>query len=211
MPAERISMRQLREILRLLSAGDVAVREIARRTGVAPSTVRETVKRLQEARLSWPLPEGFSDAELGALLYQNAGKKPGHRRYPEPDWAAMHRELKRKHVTLSILWDEYIEQHPDGFRYSRFCELYRAGEGNLPVTMRQMHLGGEKLFIDCAGDTVPVIVDRRDAALVAAMGASSFTYAEVTRWAVQLTPLLPSVRFFSRQLFSAGAIKFCCG
>jgi transposase len=186
MPAERISMRQLREILRLLSAGDVAVREIARRTGVAPSTVRATVKRLHEAGLSWPLPEGFGDAELGALLYTNAGKKPGHRRCPEPDWAAMHRELKRKHVTLSILWDEYIEQHPDGFRYSRFCELYRAWEGKLPVTMRQTHLGGEKLFVDYAGDTVPVIVDRlsgetRPAQIfVAVMGASSFTYAEAT-------------------------------
>jgi transposase len=186
MPAERISMRQLREILRLLSAGDVAVREIARRTGVAPSTVRETVKRLGAAGLSWPLPEGVSDVELGALLYANAGKKPGHRRCPEPDWAAMHRELKRKHVTLSILWDEYIERHPDGFRYSRFCELYRAWEGKLPVTMRQTHLGGEKLFVDYAGDTVPVIVDRltgetRPAQIfVAVMGASSFTYAEAT-------------------------------
>ena len=134
MPAERISMRQVREILRLLSAGDVAVREIARRTGVAPSTVRATVKRLHAAGLSWPLPEGFGDAELEALLYANAGKKPGHRRCPEPDWAAMHRELKRRHVTLSILWDEYIEQYPDGFRYSRFRELYRAWEGKLPVT-----------------------------------------------------------------------------
>ena len=95
MPAERISMRQLREILRLLSAEDVPVREIARRTGVAPSTVRATVKRLHEAGLNWPLPEGFSDAELGALLYTNAGKKPGHRRCPEPDWAAMHRELNQ--------------------------------------------------------------------------------------------------------------------
>jgi transposase len=186
MPAERISMRQVREILRLLSAGDVAVREIARRTGVAPSTVRETVKRLGAAGLSWPLPEGVSDVELGALLYANAGKKPGHRRCPEPDWAGMHRELKRKHVTLSILWDEYIEQHSDGFRYSRFCELYRAWEGKLPVTMRQTHLGGEKLFVDYAGDTVPVIVDRlsgetRPAQIfVAVMGASSFTYAEAT-------------------------------
>jgi transposase len=186
MPAERISMRQVREILRLLSAGDVAVREIARRTGVAPSTVRETVKRLGAAGLSWPLPEGVSDVELGALLYANAGKKPGHRRCPEPDWAGMHRELKRKHVTLSILWDEYIEQHSDGFRYSRFCELYRAWEGKLPVTMRQTHLGGEKLFVDYAGDTVPVIVDRlsgetRPAQIfVAVMGALSFTYAEAT-------------------------------
>jgi transposase len=72
----------------------------------------------------------------------------------------IHRELKRKHVTLSILWDEYIEQHPDGYRYSRFCELYRAWAGKLSVTMRQTHLGGDKLFVDYAGDTMPVIVDR---------------------------------------------------
>ena len=109
----------------------------------------------------------------------------------EPDWAVLHRELKRKHVTLSILWDEYIEQYPDGFRYSRFCELYRAWEGNLPVTMRQTHLGGEKLFVDYAGDTVPVIVNRltgetRPAQIfVAVMGASNLTYAEAT-WSQSL-------------------------
>jgi transposase len=96
--------------------------------------VRATVKRLHAAGLSWPLPEGFGDAELEALLHANAGKKPGHRRCPEPDWAAMHRELKRRHATLSILWDEHIEQYPDGFRYSRFRELCRAWEGKLPVT-----------------------------------------------------------------------------
>lgn len=134
MPAERITMRKLREILRLISVGDVKIREIARRTGAAPSTVRETIKRIAAANLSWPLPEGLSDADLEARLYKNAGKKQGHRRCVEPDWAALHRELKRKHVTLSILWDEYIEQYPDGFRYSRFCELYRAWEGSLPVT-----------------------------------------------------------------------------
>jgi transposase len=134
MPAERIAMRKLREILRLVSVGDVPIREIARRTGAAPSTIRATIERIAAANLSWPLPEGIGDAELEAQLYKNAGKKQGHRRCAEPDWAAMHRELKRKHVTLSILWDEYIEQHPQGFRYSRFCELHRAWEGNLPVT-----------------------------------------------------------------------------
>jgi transposase len=192
MPAERITMRQVREILRLISVGNVAVREIARRTGVAPSTVRATIKRLRAADLSWPLPEGLSDSDLEARLYNNAGKKQGHRRCPEPDWPALHRELKRnKHVTLSILWDEYIEQHPDGFRYSRFCELYSTWAGKLPVTMRQVHLGGEKLFVDYAGDTVPVIVDRlsgktRPAQIfVAVMGASSFTYAEAT-WSQSL-------------------------
>jgi len=113
-------MRQVREILRLMSAGDVAVREIARRTGVAPSTVRATIKRIAASDLTWPLPDGLSDAELEVRLYHNAGKKQGHRRCPEPDWPALHREFKRKHVTLSILWDEYIEQYPDGFRYSRY-------------------------------------------------------------------------------------------
>lgn len=191
MPAERISMRQIREILRLMAAGDVPVREIARRTGVAPSTVRETMKRIAASDLAWPLPEGLTDTDLEARLYTNASKKQGHRRCAEPDWPTLHRELKRKHVTLAILWDEYIEQYPDGFRYSRFCELYRAWAGKLPVTMRQVHLGGEKLFVDYAGATVPVIIDRlsgktRPAQIfVAVMGASSFTYAEAT-WSQSL-------------------------
>lgn len=186
MPAERLTMRHIREILRLISVGNVPVREIARRTGVAPSSVRATIKRLHSSGLSWPLAEGFSDNDLEAQLYSTTGKKRGHRRCVEPDWPALHRELKRKHVTLSILWDEYIEQNPDGFRYSRFCQLYRLWESKLPVTMRQVHLGGEKLFVDYAGDTVPVIIDRisgetRPAQIfVAVMGASSFTYAEAT-------------------------------
>jgi len=98
----------------------------------------------------------------------------------------IHRELKRKHVTLSILWDEYIEQHPDGYRYSRFCDLYRSFEGKLSVTMRQSHPGGEKLFVDYAGDRAPVVIDRltgeiREAWIfVAVLGASNFTYAEAT-------------------------------
>ena len=82
-----------------------------------------------------------------ALTFATTGTKQGHRRQVEPDWAVVHRELKRKHVTLSILWDEYIERHPEGYRYSRFCELYRSWEGKLSVTMRQTHLGGDKLFV----------------------------------------------------------------
>ena len=98
----------------------------------------------------------------------------------------MHRELRRKHVTLSILWEEYIAGEPDGYRYSRFCELYRAWEGRLSVTMRQSHAAGDKLFVDYAGDGVPVVIDRltgeRRAAqiFVAVLGASSFTYAQAT-------------------------------
>jgi transposase len=185
MPAERIAMRQVRDVLRLKTAG-VGSNEIARRVGVAPSTVRLTLKRLAVAGLSWPLPAELSDAALEAELFTAVGTKQGHRRRAEPDWAALHRELKRKHVTLAILWDEYIECFPEGYCYSRFCELYRGWASRISVTMRQTHAGGDKLFVDYAGDAVPVIVDRltgktRPAQLfVAVLGASNFTYAEAS-------------------------------
>src|SRR3954453_15815018 len=185
MPAERIAMRQVREVLRLKVAG-VSGNEIARRVGVASSTVRLTLKRLAVAGLIWPLPAELTDTVREAQLFTEAGKKQGHRRRAEPDWAAVHRELKRKHVTLQILWDEYIEQNPDGYRYSRFCELYRGWASRISVTMRQTHSGGDKRFVDYAGDTVPVIVDwltgkpQPGTIFVALMGASNFTYAEAS-------------------------------
>jgi transposase len=123
---------------------------------------------------------------LEAQLFTAVGTKQGHRRRDEPDWAAIHRELKRKHVTLQILWDEYIERYPDGYRYSRFCELYRGWASRVSVTMRQSHAGGDKLFVDYAGDAVPVIIDRltgktrRAQIFVAVLGASNFTYAEAS-------------------------------
>jgi transposase len=145
-----------------------------------------TLNRFRAAGLSWPLPEELTDVALEAKLFGAAGNKQGHRRQTEPDWGDIQRELKRKHVTLSLLWDEYIERNPQGYRYSRFCELYRSWERKLSVTMRQTHVGGDKLFVDYAGATVPVIIDRltgevRAAQIfVAAMGASNFTYAEAT-------------------------------
>jgi transposase len=188
-------MRQVRDVMRLKSAG-VSLREIARRIGVAPSTVRLTLRRVAAAGLEWPLPRDVSDATLEAKLFANSGAKQGHRRIAEPDWAEVHRALKRKHVTLSIIWEEYIAREPDGYRYSRFCELYRGWEGRLSVTMRQSHAAGEKLFVDYAGDGVPV-VDRftgevRNAQIfVAVLGASSFTYAQAT-WTQSLADWIAS-------------------
>ena len=101
MPAERIAMRQVRDVLRLNAAG-VSGNEIARRVGVAPSTVRLTLKRLAAAGLGWPLPVEMTDAVLEAQLFTAVGTKQGHRRRAEPDFAAIHRELKHKHVTLQI-------------------------------------------------------------------------------------------------------------
>ena len=184
-------MRHVREVVRLTTAG-VSGNEIARRLNLAPSTVRLTLQRLAMAGLGWPLPAEMPDAVLEARLFTAVGTKQGHRRHAEPDWAEVHRELKRKHVTLQILWDEYTERCPDGYRYSRFCELYRGWASRLSVTMRQSHAGGDKLFVDYAGDTVPVIVDpwiksgdltgkiRPAQIFVAVLGASNFTYAEAS-------------------------------
>jgi len=186
MPTERVAMRRVREMLRLTLDAGLPLSETARRMGIARSTLREMVRRVERSGLPWPLPLDLSDADLEDRLYGEAGSKQGHRRRPEPDWAALNRELKRKHVTLQILWDEYIEASPDGYRYSRFCELYRGWEARLPVTMRQTHLGGDKLFVDYAGDTVPVIVDRRTGKtqqahiFVAVMGGSSLSFAHAS-------------------------------
>lgn len=186
MPAERVSMRRVREMLRYRFEQELGYKAISLRVGAVSSTVRETLKRAAAAGLSWPLPEEMSDGALEAALYREAGNKTGYRRCPEPDWARLHREMQRKHVTLQILWDEYIATHPDGYRYSRFCDLYRGWALKLPVTMRQNHAPGDKLFVDYAGDKLPVVVDRltgelRDAHIfVAVLGASSMSYAEAT-------------------------------
>jgi transposase len=191
MPAERLKMRRVREILRYRFEDGLGHKSIALRVGAAPSTVRETLRRVEIAGLSWPLGDDVNDAVLEAALYKAAGTKIGHRRSAEPDWAQVHRELKRKHVTLQILWDEYIGLHPDGYRYSRYCDLYRGWALKLPVTMRQDHAAGEKLFVDYAGDTVTVVIDRltgktRQAHLfVAVLGASSLSFAHA-RWSETL-------------------------
>jgi len=186
MPAARMPMRRAREILGMKFEAGLAVREIARRTDVPRRTVRTLFARFAARGLTWPIAPEVSEADLEALMFKEAGAKSGSRRRAEPDWSAVHKELKRKHVTLQILWDEYIERHPDGYRYSRFCEVFRAWEDKLSVTMRQKYLGGEKLFVDYAGDTVPVIIDRQTGEtraahiFVAVIGASSLTYAEAT-------------------------------
>ena len=178
-------MRQVREIVRLHQAG-VSTRPIGIQVGVAASTVRLTLRRVAASGMADGVPAERSDAALEKILFSGAVKKTGHRRCADPDWAAIHRELKRKHVTLTIVWDEYIARYPDGYRYSRFCELYRGWEARLSVTMRQAHRAGEKLFVDYAGDTVPVIVDRltgetrRAQIFVAVLGASNFLYAEAS-------------------------------
>ena len=185
MPAERVSMRRVREILRLKHECGATERAIARSIGIARSTVALTVERAAAAKLSWPLPATLTDRVLEAMLYASAGALQGLRRKAEPDWTHVHRELRRPGVTLMLLWEEYRASEPDGYSYSRWCELYRAWEGRLSPTMRQSHPAGERMFVDYAGQTVELIDGRsgeiRQAQIfVAVMGASSYTYAEAS-------------------------------
>lgn len=113
----------------------------------------------------------------------------------------MHRELRKKSVTLDLLWQEYKADHPDGYRYSWFCEHYRQWAGKLSVSMRQTHTPGEKLFVDYAGQTLPIIDGatgeiRQAQLFVAVLGASNYTYAEAT-WTQKLPDWIAShVRAF---------------
>lgn len=185
-------MRHVREVLKLHRDGCMPMREIARMVGVPRSTVRDMIVRFEASGLSWPVPAGINDTELERHLYARTGPKPVRRKLAVPDWSVVARELKRKHVTLQVLWEEYYAANPDGYRYSRWCDLFRRWEGRLPLVMRQSHAGGEKLFVDYAGDTVPVVVNRRtgeirDAHLfVAVLGGSSLSFACAT-WTEQFT------------------------
>jgi transposase len=128
MPAERVSMRRVREILRLKHEAAATDRVIARSLGIARSTVGLTLERVVTAGLRWPLPSTLTDRVLEAMLYSNRGSRPGARRKTEPDWASVHLELRRPGVTMMLLWEEYRQREPGGYGYSRWCELYRALE-----------------------------------------------------------------------------------
>jgi len=185
MPAERVSMRRIREILRLKYEAGATERAIARSIGLARSTVALTLERVAAAQLSWPLPVTLTDRVLEATLYASAGRPQGSLGKPEPDWTHVHRELRRPGVTRMLLWEEYRQAEPDGYGYSRWCELYRAWEGRLSPTMRQVHPAGERMFVDYAGQIIELIDSRsgeiRQAQIfVAVMGASSYTYAEAS-------------------------------
>jgi len=190
MSAKReLSMRQLRHLLRLHHDG-VSAREIGRRLGVARSTIQDNLKRAAAAGVAWPLADDVTEEALELRLFGRAGVETGQRRRTEPDWAALARELKRPGVTMTILWEEYRETHPEGYGYSRFCDLLRGFERRLTPVMRQHHVAGEKAFVDYSGKRIgiadPATGEIREAEIfVGVLGASNLTYAEAT-WTQQL-------------------------
>ena len=182
MPRPRSAMRKIREILRLALGEGLSRRTTAAATGLPYTTVSDHLGRAAKAGLGWPLPDGLDDGHLEARLFARAESPPSASR-PLPDWPTVHRELRRKGVTLQLLHMEYKERQPDGYQYTQFCRHYRTFARHLDLVMRQEHRAGEKLFVDFAGQTIP-ITDPRTGEITAAqlfvavLGASNYTYAE---------------------------------
>jgi len=184
MARRRLSMRKIREILRLKLENDCSVRQISKSCDLGRSTVSDYLARAEEAGLIWPLPEDLDDTAIENLLFPPK-PTPGTSKRQMPPMEYLYQELKKKSVTLQLLWYEYKQENPEGYQHSQFCELYRKWVKKLDVSLRQKHLAGEKLFIDYAGQTVPII----DAStgeitkaqiFLATFGASNYTYVEAT-------------------------------
>jgi transposase len=175
-------MRKIREILRLRWQQRRSVRETARSVGVSIGVVSETTSRAEALSVTWDDADKLEDAELERRLYPTAAVLTR----PQPDPIYVHTELRRPGVTLELLHLEYLQQHPDGYRYTQFCEVYRRWRKRLRIWMRQTHRGGEKTFVDFSGRK-PFYVDPNTGEcvamelFVAALGASNFTFAIATQ------------------------------
>jgi transposase len=181
MAAERLSMRTIKEVLRLKWEKKLPNKHVAQSCNIARSTVREYVERAQKAGLIWPLPSDLDDGRLEALLFSSHPTVfPEKRGLPAMEY--IRQELTRKSVTLRLLWLEYREKNPEGYQYSQFCLLYHQWTGKLDICLRQTYRAGEKLFVDYAGQTIsmtdPISGKTREACLfLATLGASSYTFA----------------------------------
>ena len=149
-------MNKLRHTLQLLHAGALSTRQIGAALGISKSTVSEIASYARVAGVDWALAQSLNDEELQARLYRPPVARQSH--HLEPDHAHIHRELRRPGVTLQLLWEEYQQQHAgQAYKYSAFCEKYKAWARRLKRSMRQSHEAGDKLFVDYAGQTVPVV------------------------------------------------------
>ncbi len=202
MPTKKVPMKKIHEVLRLHYEANLSHRKIARACGMSKGVVSKYLALAKARGIPWPLPAGWDESELEARLHP-ALEKPA--RFVEPDFPATHQELKRKDVTLQLLWSEYATAHgTQAYRYSQFCHHYRQWQARQKRSMRQVHKAGEKLFIDYCGPTVPVVDGstgeiRQAQVFVAVLGASSYTFAEAT-WSQKLPDWIAShqraFRFF---------------
>jgi transposase len=195
-----MTMRKIREILRLRLSLGRSHREIAQACNISTSTVGDCLVRFRVSGLPWPLSPELDDVALEKKLYRLEPSPSADR--PGPNWDWVMREMRKKHVTLSLLWQEYHVANPDGYEYSWFCESYATWKGRQDLVMRQNHKLGEKCFVDYAGDTISVVTPetgeiRKAFLFVGALGGSNYTYAEAT-WSQELPLWVAShVRMFA--------------
>jgi transposase len=129
--------------------------QIARSCSISQSTIHEYVSAAQLAGARWPLPENWDDRRIEQTLFPHRPAPAAWRKHPEPDWAKIHQDLQtHRNLTLQLVWQEERESNPEGYAYSRFCDLYRRWLKKLDLVLRQEHRAGEKLFVDYAGDTI---------------------------------------------------------
>jgi len=182
MSQERLSMRKIKEVLRLKQEIGLSNRVIAGACKISNSTVGEYIRRAEAVGLGWPLPE-ISEEDIYKKLFPDQKEKPGKNR-PIPDWEEIKKELRQKGVTLRLLWMEYIERYPDGYRYSRFCEQYENWKKmQAEPVKRNIHVGGKEMQVDYAGTKVTIVNpetgEKSQASIfVASLPASNYTYAE---------------------------------
>lgn len=181
MATERLSMRKLREALRLHHENKLSARAIALSLRVSSSTVLKYLGRAQVARIGWPIPVHLDDIGLEKLLFPD--ELAPQRNRPEPEWTLVWRELKKKHVTKMLVWQEYREAQPNGLGYSQFCERYNEWYRGQGLILRRDHKAGERAFVDFSGDGIPIVDPTTGEVavaklFVAVLGASNFTYIE---------------------------------
>jgi transposase len=178
-------MRKLREILRLRLHAGLSMRHINRSLRLSLGTIQKITSKAHELGLDWPTIQLLGDQALVQKFYPNADTSTSTH-LQQPDWQEVHKELKSKGVTLLLLWEEYTQQIPNrSYSYPQYCRLYRKWRKKQKRSMRQQHKAGEKLFVDYAGKTVPIVNGstgeiRSAQIFVAVMGASNYTYAEAT-------------------------------
>lgn len=183
MPRPRVVMRRIREVLRLTFGERLPRQRVSQATGLPPTTIFDYLKRAAAAGLAvWPLPLEIDDGELERRLFVSASPPAITR--PLPDWSRVKLELRRKGVTLQLLWQEYLEQHPGGYQYSQFCRHYHQWSRHLDVVLRQDHVAGQKMFVDFPGQTLPIYDPETETLVleaqifVSVLGASNYVYAE---------------------------------
>jgi len=183
MPTNRITMRQIRESLRLHLHGGLSYNEVGRCLKISKSVVGKYMSLARVAGVDWAIAQTLTDEELEARLYQPAVPRSSYQL--APDFANVHLELKRAGVTLQLLWEEYAKDNALAYKYTSFCVKYREWAMGLKRSMRQIHIAGEKLFVDYAGQTVPIIDATtgeitKAQIFVATFGASNYTFACAT-------------------------------